>query len=64
MANPPSTEKFGTRFFTELIARAIAEYLRHEPGIDRDLPAGVKEALAVIVENLPAILALNPPGPE
>lgn len=64
MSLPGSTIQFGTRFFVILLAKAIAEYLRHEPGINTDIPPVVKTALATILDNLPALLALNEPGPE
>lgn len=64
MPLPASTEKFGTREFVILIARAVAEYLRHEPNIDQDIPPGVKAAMATLVAAIPTLLALNPPGPE
>jgi len=60
----PSTEGFGTRTFVFLVAKLLAEYLRHEVSIDPDLPMGVKAALDTLIANLPALLLLNPPGPE
>lgn len=64
LSDPASTEKFGTREFVKLVVALMAEYLRHEVNINTDIPSGVQTALATILANLPALLALNPPGPE
>lgn len=61
---PGTTVAFGTREFVILLSKVIAEYLRHEPGINADIPPAVRTALATILDNLPAILALNAAGPE
>ncbi len=64
MPDPASTEGAGTRTFVFLVAKLLAEYLRHEVAIDPDLPSGVKTALDTLIAALPALIALNPPGPE
>lgn len=65
MASIPGTDvTFGERFFIALIAKAVAEYLRHKGNIDSKIPPGVVDALAVLVEAIPELLTLNAPGPE
>ena len=56
--------KYGTRFFVLLLERCLQEYGRHEGNINVDIPPAVAAAIQVIIENLPALLALNRPGPE
>jgi hypothetical protein len=64
MPIPASTEGFGTRQFVFLVAKLLAEYLRHEITINPDLSADVKTALTTLLAALPDLLMLNPPGPE
>lgn len=56
--------KFGTRFFVILLDKMLKEYLRHEVNINEDIPDVVKTALGVLIDNLPVLLELNPPGPQ
>jgi hypothetical protein len=60
MAEP----RFGTRFFTILFIRMMAEYLRHKPNIDSDMGPTVAAALDVLIANYDLIVGKNPPGPD
>lgn len=54
----------GDRGFANLLEIALEFYLRHKTNIDDSLDTLVVAAIMELVENLPAILALNKPGPQ
>lgn len=55
---------FGTRITVFFLLRALAEYARHKVNVDQDMSTEMKTALNALLDLVPEIAALNPPGPE
>jgi len=55
---------FGTRIVVYFLLRALTEYSRHKVNADLDMTTEMKTALNALLDLVPEIAALNPPGPE
>jgi len=54
----------GDRYFSTLLRLALEFYLRHKTNIDNSIDSALQTLIMQLVDALPDIIALNPPGPQ
>ena len=60
----PTTSEFGVNEFINLLLAVLKQYAKHQVNINEAIPDEAKDAIAVLIDLLPTLAELNPPGPE